>query len=652
MNIHQRFRQLEKEAPSLATLINWHSEETQQIVAAYMNQLMSLDNFLKHPLSDPDSTEDDNEIAKQYFYKKVFIAPLFVLSKLFNDTEKINLILSLTKSSGLDEDLLKNYADYLEHIIAGPSEKVIPIFNQASYSSLEKMFENNEYILNNFVLNIDKTNVSNTLNGISEDAFLNIVKFMKKSEASKSRFKGSLTVLFGIALKRSFEVAIKEFDYNFTEEFIKLTQVLEKKGQKNFNNVELKSNLIYVLLDNQLEDMFAYTIKSYLDTYGDDENNKVSNSARTEMFKLLEEKKCFKHYFKLEDAIGKPNYATETPQGLINFMVNEGNYEDFCRIVTSKNRKSLGYFSDGLKSNPDHKIEESQLYYLALTSQKEKFKHLLNNLYTYENQTYQEYLSSTRQEKLTESHFEDIFNVIFKDELESFKIALQSQQEYSMLEALNEFEESYTKKKIKHATENKLQEERNKMNFFMRLNFFFTNLFKTKKEITNHKQQANQEVTEQQIFIRDLNANSMALNDKLNFLSKKVKINSPLSALHKDEVIENIKQIRAIASSIENMLEKEYSVKHVEAFVAYKNLTNKYFVNAVEKFIQANNEIKLQNLDRKENIAEFTQEFRDQVKLIKENLDNVREVISTSRKNDLLDEMKSDTTLLKMKASQ
>jgi hypothetical protein len=643
VNIHRRLNKLKETAPNVEQLINWDNESTQTIIQNYLKQIEEFSLFLDEGINfDKDASEDDKEIAKQSFYHKNPFDHLFAILKLHEDNENLNKLTQFLKKMEIDSKVSKNSNAYLDGLIREDAEKVIPIFNSLSLESMRKIFEDKS-ILSSYVLNIDNPKTAKVINGISEEAFFNLVNLLKEDVNNAEKHKGAINVLFGVALSNQYKDAIKNFDYNFTDSFIDLIKMLEKPHTKT----ELKANLFMVLMDNKLENLMTETIKEFLSKYGDDENFKVSNSARNELFNLFEQKKCYKNFFLLEDSIGKSNYTRHESPGLISYLINEGAYEDFMKIINSQNRKYLTYFPDGLSSNPEHSIEKTELYNLAVNSQKAKFNYLLKNMYTYENKTYQEYLKQTNQEKLTERHFEDVFNIIFKDELHSLEVALESQKEYSMLEAVKEFRDSYTKKENKKAIQPKTKKE--DISFFMKLTLILSNLFSNKKP--KEQKVVKSELTQQQEFIRDLNANSLALNDKLNFLTKKVKINSSMSALHKNEIVEDIKQIRSISLVIEAMIEKEYSVKHVEAFVAYKNLTNKYFVKAVETFIQANEEVKLQNLDRKEGIVEFAQEFKEQIHHIKTALNEVKDKIGVMRSNDLLDEMKTDKTLLKMKAS-
>lgn len=647
MNIHRRLRQLKDNAPNTELLINWYSENTQAIIKNYLKQIEEFNTFLNEGLNfDKDASEDDREIAKQSLYSQNPFENLFAILKLQEDSENLNKLTHFLKDMNLENVVTKNYNSYIDGLIRQEPNKVIPIFNELSLEAMKKVFEDKS-VLSSFVLNIDNPKTSSVINGITEEAFFNIVYLLKEESKKSENFKGALNVLFGIALKNEYKDAIKKFDHNFTQSFIDLIEILEKSNSSS----ELRTNLFMVLINNKLEGLITETIKEFLSQYGDDEDFKVSNAARNELFNLFEKEKCYKNFYLLEDAIGKSNYTRQQSPGLINYMINEGAYEDFVKIVNSQNRKYLTYFSDfKFSSNPEHNIEKTELYNLALTSQKEKFAYLLKNMYRYEDKTYPEYLKETNQERLTNSHFNDVFNTIFKDELHSLEVALESQKEYAMLESLKEFKESYTQKEENKKIV-KASSQKENLTFFMKLALIFNNLFTKKPKIEQSNKETEQpKLTQQQEFIRDLNANSVALNDKLNFLSKKIKINSSMSALHKSEIVEDIKQIRATASVIENMLAKEYSVKHVEAFVAYKNLTNKYFVKAVETFIQANEEIKLQNLE-KTNLEDFDKEFKEQIAHIKQALNEVKEKIGVIRSNDLLDEMKSDNALLKMKAS-
>lgn len=637
-------------APYLEDLVDWTNPKTQEFKENYIASLKNLIELFDSRAKEKDINDvlyDEREIMRQFFVQHggKILTNIYVIAKLNLDEEVIKTIEkveSIFKINFVNSPyILYNFTNHLHGSLS-------PFFNNLTDDNFKTIFSNQSWktLLRDLVLNMDKKEVKTVFDDMTEDTLLKIVKFMKEDKEVK--FDIALNLLSSVALTRGFEVAVKEFEYDFSKEFLDLIKILEKKGQKDYDTEHyLNNNLIYLLMNNKLEPILNVTVKDYLNNYGDDETAKISNKAKIELFNLLQEKNCYKSFFKFEDSLGKANYNQNVSKGLIDYVINEGSYEEFTKIAVSKNRYQLGFFPNDLKENPNHNIESTSLYQLALTSQREKFNYLLKNLYTYENQTLQEYLNYQKVEKLNDSHTKEIYNVIFKDELKSLKIALESQKEYSMLEALNEFEESYTKKKIKHTTENKVKEERHKNSLFLKLVDFFNDLFAAKVETKKE----NNNLNEQQVFIREMNENSTALNDKLNFLSRKIKINSPLTALHKDEVLENIKEIRKISSTIEAMLEKEYSIKHVEAFIAYKNLTNKYFVKAVEAFIQANDEMKLQNIEVKENVEDFAQEFRQQVKFIKDGLDDVRNKISTDRKNDLLDEMKSDTALLKMKAN-
>ena len=100
---------------------------------------------------------------------------------------------------------------------------------------------------------------------------------------------------------------------------------------------------------------------------------------------------------------------------------------------------------------------------------------------------------------------------------------------------------------------------------------------------------------------------------------------------------------------IEKILEKEYSTRYVEEYVRYKSLTGKYFVQAVERYLNINAELKQELKESSETTTHYLEQFREQVNFIQTGLEEIKTQLKNDRQNDLLMDMQSDTQLLRLK---
>lgn len=342
---------------------------------------------------------------------------------------------------------------------------------------------------------------------------------------------------------------------------------------------------------------------------------------------------------------------------IIEYVVKEGSYEDLLSIKYYLSKDNYDFNYGAWYKNEKHDLTQSPLYELALRGKKLEFNLFLEQ-YKYINQTHEEYFKGNNyNKKYSASYSSSAF--LLKDELESLMNVLNEYQEYAMLDCLKQFKEKYCPtpfvQEVSHSIEHKVKRK----NF---LNLFAGLFSKNKNAVSQQVNESNSELKAQQNttlisqlpqnhaeFIRELNSYSKAQVEKLNFLSRKVKINIAIESDIKTEICSKIDSILQNSLMIEKILEKEYSTRYVEEYVRYKSLTGKYFVQAVERYLNINAELKQELKESSETTTHYLEQFREQVNFIQTGLEEIKTQLKNDRQNDLLMDMQSDTQLLRLK---
>lgn len=455
----------------------------------------------------------------------------------------------------------------------------------------------------------------------------------------------------GVFLKKEIENAFKEVchssEYNHSGDYISKVEKQQAFDKTFFSNLITK---------NPHEHIKQYAIDTLINY--DWSTYELDSGKELNFLRLLGEHKEYDAWLSLVRKFDSIfiNKATETekdaqsylryktfPSGLIEYIVKEGTYQDFETIQPFMTKKAYGFNYDVWYQNKEHLLELSPLYEFVLRGKKREFQAFLSH-YTYIDENSKEYLPS--------HSLNNHSNILFKDELATLFTLLNEHQEYGMLDSLNEFKHTHVpQEKVMSVPHHHTKKE---FNFLTHL---FLKLFSRKVIEQKNILQNNSHTTESTFhiaqnhaeFVHELNQYSKAIQEKLTFLNRKIKITSSLDKDVKDEISQNIESISHHCLVIEKVLEKEYSVRHVEEYIRYKALTGKYFVQAVEQYLEFTTELKNELKEEGSELQEHLIQFREQVQFIENNLKEIKEVLKSDRQNDLLTKMKSDTQLLRLK---
>jgi hypothetical protein len=576
-----------------------------------------------------------------------YVAELNNKSSAIKQIHQYNHTLNLDRSIGIypqvDMSILKKYMN---------EQNSLPILRKISQLN---MTQGN---WRQFLMNDEKKIYSSLSDEQKEEAISLITSLYDRYDDNFASFElwKKSEILKGLFLKDDIDKAFKEVCLHQYQQHSSITTEKYSEFKKTYfynlmtkNKDEKIQNYVYHLISNyQWRDLQhnSYDRKHarFLETF-------IENKEYDKWLNLVKKFDTLLATHANENnttAIPYLRYQT-LPVGIIEYVVKEGTYEDFKTIQPFMTEDSYDFNYSVWYQNQEHKLEQSPLYELVLRSKKREFQEFLSH-YNYINENLADYI----EKQPSALKFKK--NILFKDELATLFNVLHEHQEYSMLESLNEFKNQHTVQN--QGIKNIPKPVKSKKQFSQSIWSFFQLLIKKKTEqkLISQESQHIEQATEtihiaknHAEFVHELNEYSKLIQDKLTFLRKKIKISASLDTFVKDEICEDIESIANSSLMIEKVLEKQYSVRHVEEYVRYKALTGKYFVQAVEQYLEFTTELKNDLKENDDSLKEYFIQFREQVGFIKTSLEEIKNVLKSDRQNDLLAKMKSDTQLLRLK---
>lgn len=503
------------------------------------------------------------------------------------------------------------------------------------------------FFLKNNLLNEELINrVKNNFNDLAEDKQKNIIQVFFDN-------LGYLTINSDIKEWIYSKTLEYDININLEKEFNAFLKFIKKDNYSNSLNITNKTESMYDLA-------FFHFIKYITpeDHHYEKVNNMIINHNWSNIIESKDSMQRLRSILSntqhidwltqilsqmIEQNSDKPiAYLKEMVQNdLIQYVIEKGDYQEFKNFALLDTHKLLHCFEEK-NNNQQRHIEQTLLYQLALRGKKLEFNDSLK-LYSYCDEIFEEYQKQNKKQ--------DIFQTLFKDDIHILKEVLTDHQEYSILDSLEQYYQTNAPKNLIEQGFN-IDKKHEKKNFFSFVDYFSHMFTFNKKEeavLLEVQKEENQHVLPKNHteFIQSLNEYAQLSHEKREFLIRKIKINSSIDNQTKKEVSEQIENISKNSLIIEKILEQEYSVKNVEEYVRYKSLTGRYFIRAVEQLLTVTTEAK--NILQENDLTLYIEQFREQVKFINRQIDDLKDNLKSNRQNELLMEMQADVQLLRLK---
>lgn len=621
----------------ISFLIDW--PKTSKAHLEQLQKMLELFNQSKNTEQYQDFVEQIN-----FHLDKLFRTPLFA-AKLIQDNDYLEAI---KKISSLFNAYVHAYNETYVFVDAMNEENVVEFLNYLKLNPNKEMRQQVVVSLMGEGKNWREKTLYETL---TLEKKTDVINLLSEIQPKTSQFKQwqNKEILKGVNFNFDYEEDIKNYlkdSYgSATQNDYLINKVILFLNKET--PLSIRENVINTLINREW---------TYAEVFSNQTSHLVSCFERTHEYdkwlKLVDKLNTTIEAHNVKEAKDSNHYLYQgsylerhlVPKDMLEYVIKNGTTDDFKLIQSHINPSNYNFnYGQFGKFNLEHKIEESPLYELVLRGKKFELEGFLKN-YEYVDMLHSEYFKNNYWQ------YNNQKNIILKDELETLINVLSEHQEYSMIDSLKQFKAQFDKPNKKMSVQ-KIENSFKSKNFIQLILDFFANFNQKKNNPTNPQildnSLINQVPQNHAEFVQELNQYSKVIQDKFTFLSRKIKISSVIDNAIKQEIVEQIQSISLSATLIEKVLEKEYTVKHVEECVRYKALTGKYFVQAVEQYLSISHELK--NELKEQDTSEYLIQFREQVNFIKSSLEEIKDNLKTNRQNELLDNMKSDTQLLRLK---